>query len=120
MLGVVTAVVAAEMAGSVLAVRSVIRERDNVAFAARSVACHVVITLAAAIALPSAYAALGTFLTVRAAAVPLARRRLAGTRWVLRPVQVGVVEAVASIALVVVAVAGAVVLGSSWAADGSG
>jgi hypothetical protein len=103
-LGATTAIVAAEMAGSVLAVRSVIRERDNVAFAARSVAYHVVITLAAAIALPWAYAALAAFLTARAAALPLARHRLAGTRWGLRPVQVGVVEAIASIALVVVAV----------------
>ncbi len=51
-LGMATVIVAAEMAGSVLAVRSVIRERDNVAFAARSVAYHVVITLAAAITLP--------------------------------------------------------------------
>ena len=50
-LGAATSIVAAEMAGSVLAVRSVIRERDNVAFAARSVAYHVMITLAAAIAL---------------------------------------------------------------------
>jgi YwiC-like protein len=104
-LGAATTIVAAEMAGSVLVVRSVIRERDNVGFAARSVAYHVVITLAAAIALPWAYAALAAFLTARAAALPLARRRLAGTRWGLRPVHVGVVEAVASIALVVVAVA---------------
>jgi hypothetical protein len=36
-LGAATAIAAAEMAGSVLAVRSVIRERDSVAFAARSV-----------------------------------------------------------------------------------
>lgn len=104
-LGAATAIVAAEMAGSVLAVRSVIRERDNVAFAARSVGYHVLITVAAALVLPPAYAVLAAFLTARAAALPLARRRLAGTRWGLRPVHVGVVEAVASIALVVVAMA---------------
>jgi hypothetical protein len=104
-LGAATAIVAAEMAGSVLVVRSVIRERDNVGFAARSVGYHVVITLAAAVALPWAYAALAAFLTARAAALPLARRRLAETRRGLRPVHVGVIEAVASIALVAVALA---------------
>jgi hypothetical protein len=102
-LGAATAIVAAEMAGSVLAVRSVIRERDSVGFAIRSIGYHVVITLAAAVALPWAYAALAAFLTARAAALPLARRRLAETRRGLRPVHVGVIEAVASIALVAVA-----------------
>ncbi|HEX7397862.1 MAG TPA: hypothetical protein VF312_09960 [Propionibacteriaceae bacterium] len=59
----------------------------------------------AAVFLPWAYVALGTFLTARATALPLARRRLASTGRVLRPVHVGVVEAVASIALVAVALA---------------
>ena len=102
-LGAATAIAAAEMAGSVLAVRSVIRERDNMGFAVRSVGYHAVITLAAAATLPWAYAALGVFLTARAAALPLARRRLAATGAGLRPVHVGLVEAVASIALVAVA-----------------
>ncbi len=100
-----TALVAAEMSGSTLAVRSVIRERDNVGFAVRSVAFHVVATLVAAATLPPAYALLGGLLTVRAAVLPVARQRLAGTRWKLRPVHVGVVEAVASIATVVVVLA---------------
>ena len=104
-LGAATAIVAAEMAGSVLAVRSVIRERDNVGFAIRSVGYHVVITLAAAASLPLAYAALGAFLTARAAGLPLARRRLASTGRVLRPIHVGLMEAIASIALVAVALA---------------
>jgi hypothetical protein len=104
-LGAATAIVAAEMTGSVLVVRSVIRERDNVSFAIRSIGYHVVITLAAAVALPWAYAALAAFLTARAAALPLARRRLAETRRGLRPVHVGVIGAVASIALVAVALA---------------
>jgi hypothetical protein len=104
-LGAATAIVAAEMAGSVLAVRSVIRERDNMAFAVRSVGYHVVIAVVAAVVLPLTYAALAALLTVRAAALPLARRRLAETGRGLRPVNVGVVEAVASIALVVVALA---------------
>jgi hypothetical protein len=96
---------AAEMAGSVLAVRSVIRERDNVGFAIRSIGYHAVITLAAAATLPLAYAALGAFLTTRAAALPLARRRLASRGRGLRPIQVGLVEAIASIALVAVVLA---------------
>jgi hypothetical protein len=97
-----TAIAAAEMAGSVLAVRSVIRERANAGFAARSVGFHVAITLAAAAVLPGAYAALGAFLTARAAALPLAQRRLARSGRGLRPIHVGLVEAVASIALVAV------------------
>jgi len=104
-LGAATAIVAAEMAGSVLAVRSVIRERDNVGFAIRSVAYHAGITLAAAASLPLAYAALGAFLTARAAALPLARRRLASRGRGLRPIHVGLIEAIASIALVAVALA---------------
>ncbi len=104
-LGAATAIAAAEMAGSVLAVRSVIRERDNAGFAARSVGYHAAITLAAVAALPWAYAALGACLTTRAAALPLARRRFASSGRGLRPVHVGLVEAVASIALVAVALA---------------
>ena len=104
-LGAATAIAAAEMAGSVLAVRSVIRERDNAGFAVRSVGYHVAITLAAAATLPLAYAALGAGLTVRAAALPLVRRRLAASGRGLRPIQVGLVETVASAALVAVAFA---------------
>lgn len=100
-----TAITAAEMAGSVLSVRSVIRERDNVGFAVSSVGYHAAITLAAAVFLPWAYAALGALLTARAAALPLARRRLASTGRGLRPVHVGLVEAAASIALVAVTLA---------------
>jgi hypothetical protein len=104
-LGAATAIAAAEMAGSVLAVRSVIRERDNVAFAARSVGYHAVITLAAAATLPLAYAALGACLTARAAALRLARRRLASLGSGLRPIHVGLIEAISSITLVAVALA---------------
>jgi hypothetical protein len=93
------------MAGSALAVRSVIRERDNAAFALRSVTYHALITLAAAATLPLAYTALGAALTARAAGLPLVHRRLAETGRDLRPVQVGLVETVASAALVAVAFA---------------
>lgn len=104
-LGAATAIAAAEMAGSVLAVRSVIRERDNVGFAARSVGYHAAITLAAAAFLPWAYAALGVFLAARAVGLPLAQRRLVSNGRALRPVYVGLVEAVASVALVAVTLA---------------
>ncbi len=100
-----TAIVAVEMTGSALAVRSVIRERDNAGFAVRSVGFHLVVTLVAAATLPPAYALLGGLLTVRAAALPVARRRLAATRWKLRPIHVGLIEAAASIATVVVVLA---------------
>ena len=100
-----TAIVAAEMTGSALAVRSVIRERDNPGFAIRSVGFHLVVTLVAAATLPPAYALLGGLLTIRAAALPVARRRLAVTRWKLRPVHVGLIEAAASIATVVIVLA---------------
>ena len=104
-LAAATAVASAEMAGSVLAVRSVIRERDNAAFALRSISYHAVITLVALATLPLAYAALGAGLTARAAVLPLVRRRLAATGRGLRPIQVGLVETVASAALIVVAFA---------------
>lgn len=104
-LAAATAIATAEMAGSVLAVRSVIRERDNPGFAVRSVGYHVVITLAAAATLPLAYAALGAGLTARAVALPLVRRRLAASGRGLRPLQIGLVETLASAALVAVALA---------------
>ena len=108
-----TAIVVAEMSGSTLAVRSVIRERDNAGFAVRSVGFHLVATLVAAATLPPAYAVLGGLLTVRAAALPVVRRRLAATRWKLRPIHVGLVEAVASIATVVVVAAAPLAAGAS-------
>jgi hypothetical protein len=104
-LAAATAIATAEMAGSVLAVRSVIRERDNPGFAVRSVGYHVVITLAAAATLPLAYAALGAGLTARAVALPLVRRRLAASGRGLQPLQIGLVETLASAALVAVALA---------------
>ena len=104
-LAAATAIATAEMAGSVLAVRSVIRERDNPGFAVRSVGYHLVITLAAAATLPLAYAALGAGLTARAVALPLVRRRLAASGRGLQPLQIGLVETLASAALVAVALA---------------
>jgi hypothetical protein len=98
-------VVAAEMAGSVLVVRSCIRERGNLRFAAASLAAHGALTAVAAVTLPVLYAALGLALTLRAAALPLVRARRAAAGRPLRPIQVGMVEAAASLALVLAAFA---------------
>ena len=100
-----TAVAAATMAGSVLVVRSVLRERANPAFAATSVGVHAAFVVAAALLLPGPYAVLAGALAARAVALPLLQRRLAGGRRPLRPVHVGMVELAASVAVVAVAFA---------------
>ena len=82
-----------------------IRERGNTAFAAWSVAFHAALVVVALVLLPPAWAAVAAGLTVRAAALPWVQRRWAATTHPLRPVQVGAVEGVASLALVVVAFA---------------
>lgn len=91
------------LVGTVLVVRSVIRERDNRAFAAVSIGFHGALVLGALAFLPLPYAVLAVTLAVRAAALPVIRRRRASTRRPLRPVQVGVVEMVAAAAVVLVA-----------------
>lgn len=98
-----TLVGAAYLVGTVLVVRSVIRERDNRAFAAVSIGFHAALVLGALAFLPLPYAVLAVTLAVRAAALPVIRRRRASTRRPLRPVQVGVVEMVAAAAVVLVA-----------------
>jgi hypothetical protein len=100
---VYTAISAAYLVGTVLVVRSVIRERGNTAFAVGSAAFHAALVVAAAIWLPVAYAVVALGLTARAIALPLVQRRLAGTPRPLRPVHVGAIEAVASLAVVIVA-----------------
>jgi hypothetical protein len=102
---VYTMISAAYLLATVLVVRSVLRERGNTAFAVGSVAYHVALVVAAAIWLPAAYAAVAVGLTLRAIALPLVQRRAAGGPRPLRPVQVGAVEAVAALAVVVVAFA---------------
>jgi hypothetical protein len=101
---IATGVGAAYLLGTVLVVRSVLRERDNLRFSALSISFHAVL-IVPALLLGPAWAALATGLTVRAAALPYAARRLAGTPKPLRPAQVGAVEAVASVAVVLVAFA---------------
>ncbi len=100
---VYTAIAAVYLAGTVLVVRSVIRERGNTAFAIGSVAFHAALVVAALAWLPVAYVVLAAGLMLRAAALPIVQRRLAGGPKPLRPVHVGAVEAVAAIAVVVVA-----------------
>ena len=100
---VYTAISAAYLAGTVLVVRSVIRERGNTAFAVGSIGYHAALVVATTIWLPPAYAVVAAGLTLRAIALPVIQRRLAGTPRPLRPVQVGAVEAVAALAVVLVA-----------------
>lgn len=88
------------LAGTVLAVRSVIRERGNSRFAALSIGYHTIAAIAALLLLPGVYAVLFVALAVRALALPIVERRLAGTAHPLRPMGVGMVEIVASVCLV--------------------
>lgn len=99
---VVTLIAAAYLVGTVLVVRSVLRERGNEAFAAFSIAAHVAFTLAAAVALPWPYALVAALLAARAAALPLVERRARRGPRPLRPIHVGIVEIVASVLVVAV------------------
>jgi hypothetical protein len=98
-----TAVAAGYLVGSVLVVRSVLRARDDPRFAVASVAFHLVCLLVAALTLPWAYAVLFAGLAARAAALPVIRARAARGPRPLRPIHVGIVEIVASVAVVVTA-----------------
>jgi len=98
-----TVVAAGYLVGSVLAVRSVIRERGNRGFVAFSVAFHAAFLIVAMVALPWPYAACAAGLLARAVALPFVERSRAGTSRPLRPVQIGLVEMVASTVLVIVA-----------------
>jgi len=100
-----TLVAAGYLVGTVLVVRSVIRERDSVWFALLSFGFHAALVLAAAAFLPPAYAAVAAGLAARAAILPILRRRRAGTSRPLRPVHAGAVEIIASLTLVTIAFA---------------
>jgi asparagine N-glycosylation enzyme membrane subunit Stt3 len=100
-----TCVAAGYQVGTVLVVRSVLRERGNDAFAALSVAFHVLLVVLAALFLPLPYALVATGLATRAAALPVAQRRMARGPRPLRPIHVGIVEIVASLSVVVVSFA---------------
>jgi hypothetical protein len=100
-----TCVAAGYGLGTVLVVRSVLRERGNEAFARLSAGFHVSLVIAAALWLPLPYAVVATGLTARAVVLPIAQRRLARGPRPLRPVHVGIVEMVASLAVVIVSFA---------------
>jgi len=97
-----TAVAAGYLIGTVLVVRSVLRERGNDTFAALSIGFHVVLTGLALAFLPPAYAGVAAALALRALALPMLQRRLATGPRPLRPIHVGLVEIAASIATVTV------------------
>jgi hypothetical protein len=100
-----TLVAAGYLVGTVLVVRSVIRQRGNRGFAALSVGFHAALVVASAATLAWPYAVYFAGLTGRAAALPLVERRRAATARPLRPIHVGIVEIVASTVLVVLAFA---------------
>jgi len=97
-----TAVAGGYLVGTVLTVRSVLRERGNAGFAVLSIGFHVALVAAAALCLPTVYTIVAAGLALRSAALPLLQRRLAGGPRPLRPIHVGIVEIVASVAVVVV------------------
>jgi hypothetical protein len=96
-----TAVAAAYLVGTVLVVRSVLRERGNTGFAVLSVAFHAIVTALALWLLPGGYGLLAAGLTARAIALPIVQRRWASGPHPLRPIHVGIVEIASSIAVVV-------------------
>ena len=100
-----TLVAGGYLVGTVLVVRSVIRERGRRRFAGLSIGFHAGVTVLVAATLAWPYAIYFVALTLRAMALPLFERRRAGTARPLRPIQVGVVEIVASAALVLLAFA---------------
>jgi hypothetical protein len=65
----------------------------------------VALVVLALLLLPVPYAVLAAGLAFRAAALPVAQRRMAGGPRPLRPVQVGIVEIVASLAVVITSLA---------------
>jgi hypothetical protein len=95
-----TFLAATYLVGTMLAVRSVIREQGNAGFVAISVGFHVTATIVAALLLPTPYILLLGLLAIRAAALPLAQRRLRRTSRPLRPIQVGIGEMVLAICVV--------------------
>jgi hypothetical protein len=100
-----TIVAAAYLVGTVLVVRSVLRERDSRTFAAVAIGYHVGLVVVAVVVLPPAWAVVAALLAARAIGLPALQRRRAGTDHPLRPVQVGVVEIAASALVVGVAFA---------------
>jgi hypothetical protein len=109
-IAVATVVAAGYLVGTVLVVRSVLRERGNAGATRLSGGWHLglvglaVVALAAG-RLPAAYFLLAACLAVRALLLPRVERRRAGTARPLRPVQVGIVEIMASLGVAAVTLA---------------
>jgi len=100
-----TLVAAAYLFGSVLVVRSVLRERGNAGFAALSVGFHLALVAVVVVSAPLGYALVAAGLAARAAALPVIQRRRASGPRPLRPIHVGIVEIVASLGVVAVSFA---------------
>ena len=95
-----TLVAALYLVGSVLVVRSMIRERGDRRFHGVSVVYHAAAAVVEAWLLPWAYAALALAFALRAAGLPLLQARLADGPHRLRPIHLGLLEIACSIALV--------------------
>jgi YwiC-like protein len=80
------------LVGTLLAVRSVIREQRNAGFAAVSVGFHLAATAVAVVLLSPPFVVLLGLLAIRAALLPIVQRRRCDTARPLRPVHVGLVE----------------------------
>lgn len=90
------------LVGSVLVVRSVIRERDNDSFTMASVTFHLVWAAAARALLAPPYALVFVGLMVRAVLVPAARRARTRRGLGIRPALIGLEETIAGIVIIVV------------------
>jgi hypothetical protein len=88
------------LTGTILVVRSVIRKKGSLRFAALSIGYHAIAAIAALLLLPAAHAVLFVALAARAIVLPIVERRLSDTAHPLRPIGVGMVEMVASVCLV--------------------
>lgn len=86
------------LVGSVLMVRSLIRERGNRLFLAVSLAYHALAVVVAWLLLPLPYVILAAALLARAAVLPAIQLGRPTAR--LRPIHIGIVEILASLALV--------------------
>lgn len=102
--GRATLVAVLYLVSSVLVVRSMIREKGNARFLAGSIGYHVAAVVVAALFLPLAYAAVVAGLGARAAILPALQVRFAASGRRLRPIHLGLVEIVATVALVGTAV----------------
>jgi len=105
-----TGVAAGYLFGTVLVVRSVLRERGQAGAARLSVGWHLAVVAAAVWAavagrLGPAYMVVAVLLAGCAWALPVVERRRAGTGQPRRPVHVGIVEIVASLVVAATALA---------------